>query len=226
MVFCYGTESEGRPLMSNMPGDCGSTHPDGKDTHHHMHPHVGMRKVKSILAIFCGFCLWQLIRLFVPGLEVHPIFIYIYGMMEIRETSEKTKENGKMRILATLTAVGVGLPIMFLTDWLLGQLPAQAYRHWVEAAILLAGSLLVLCAAELLGCHAFCGLATAIYIVLIVSHFESSMYLYSFMRAIQTILAVLIAWFINVKLLPYPPVPGSVSGWIMRRKDASESEPQ
>lgn len=161
-----------------------------------------------------------------PGLEVHPIFIYIYGMMEIRETSEKTKENGKMRILATLTAVGVGLPIMFLTDWLWGQLPAQAYRHWVEAFILLAGSLLVLCAAELLGCHAFCGLATAIYIVLIVSHFESSMYLYSFMRAIQTILAVLIAWFINVKLLPYPPVPRSVSGWIMRRKDASESEPQ
>ena len=41
--------------MSNMPGDCGSTHPDGKDTHHHMHPHVGMRKVKQVLAIFCGF---------------------------------------------------------------------------------------------------------------------------------------------------------------------------
>ena len=92
---------------------------------------------------------------------------------------------------------------------------------------MLAGSLLVLCAAELLGCYAFCGLATAIYIVLIVSHFESSMYLYSsFMRAIQTILAVLIAWFINVKLLPYPPVPRSVSGRIARRKDTSESEPQ
>ena len=62
--------------------------------------------------------------------------------MEIRETSEKTKENGKMRILATLTAVGVGLPIMFLTDWLWGQLPAQAYRRgwrrlfcWREACL-------------------------------------------------------------------------------------------
>ena len=114
---------------------------------------------------------------------------------------------------------------MFLTDWLWGQLPASlpALGGGVYSA---GGSLLVLCAAELLGCHAFCGLATAIYIVLIVSHFESSMYLYSFMRAIQTILAVLIAWFINVKLLPYPPVPRSVSGWIMRRKDTSESEPQ
>ena len=105
----------------------------------------------------------------------------------------------------------------------LGAVAGASLPAWVEASILLAGSLLVLCAAELLGCHAFCGLATAIYIVLIVSHFESSMYLYSFMRAIQTILAVLIAWFINVKLLPYPPVP--VSGWIMRRKDTS-GEPQ
>ena len=108
----------------------------------HMHPHVGMRKVKEYSGYFCGFCLWQLIRLFVPGWRCIRFFIYIYGMMEIRETSEKTKENGKMRILATLTAVGVGLPIMFLTDWLWGQLPAQAYRRgwrrlfcWQEACL-------------------------------------------------------------------------------------------
>ena len=59
----------------------------------------------------------------------------------------------------------------------LGAVAGASLPAWVEASILLAGSLLVLCAAELLGCHAFCGLATAIYIVLIVSHFESSMYL-------------------------------------------------
>lgn len=106
--------------MSNMPGDCGNTHPDGKDTHHHMHPHVGMRKVKSILAIFCGFCLWQLIRLFVPGLEVHPIFIYIYGMMEIRETSEKTKENGKMRIFGYVDRRWRGTPYHVLDRLALG----------------------------------------------------------------------------------------------------------
>ena len=77
--------------MSNMPGDCGSN-PDGKDTHHHMHPHVGMRKVKSILAIFCGFSPLAADSPFCAGLEVHPIFIYIYGMMEIRETSEKQRK--------------------------------------------------------------------------------------------------------------------------------------
>jgi len=62
---------------------------------HHFHPHIGTRKVKSILAIFVGFCLWQTLRLFLPELEVHPIFIYIYGMIEIRETSEKPKTTEK-----------------------------------------------------------------------------------------------------------------------------------
>ena len=72
-----------------------------------MHPHVGMRKVKRVFWLFLRLLPLAADSPFVPGLEVHPIFIYIYGMMEIRETSEKTKENGKMRILATLTAVGV-----------------------------------------------------------------------------------------------------------------------
>ena len=81
-------------------------------------PHIGMRKVKSVLAILAGFLLWQLLRLLVPGLEVHPIFIYIYGMIEIRETSEKTRDYGRMRILATFVAIGIGLPFMILTFFL------------------------------------------------------------------------------------------------------------
>ena len=36
-------------------------------------PHVGLRKVKSLIAIFAGFWIWQLVRLAFPDLEVHPI---------------------------------------------------------------------------------------------------------------------------------------------------------
>ena len=36
---------------------------------HHFHPHIGMRKIKSILAIFVGFCLWQTLRLLLPELD-------------------------------------------------------------------------------------------------------------------------------------------------------------
>ena len=43
--------------------------------------HIGRRKLKSIFAMVLGFCFWQLLRLVLPELERHPIFIYIYGMV-------------------------------------------------------------------------------------------------------------------------------------------------
>ena len=83
--------------------------------------------------------------------------------------------------------------------------------------------LLVLIVAEAVKCRVYCGLAAAIYMILMISHFESSMYLYSVMRAFQTIIGVSIAWFINVKLLPYPPKPRTLSYWLMERtKKTSE----
>ena len=182
-------------------------------------PHIGMRKIKSILAIFVGFCLWQTLRIFLPELEVHPIFIYIYGMIEIRETSDKTMDYGKMRIKATFTAILLGLPMMFLADWIRPITISSKGRSTIfEITILILGALLVLCVAELVKCKVYCGLAAAIYMILMISHFDSSMYLYSVMRAFQTIIGVTIAWIINVKLLPYPPKPGTLSYWIDQKK--------
>lgn len=189
--------------------------------HPHLHPHIGMRKIKSLLAVFVGFGLWQLIRLFLPGLEVHPIFIYIYGMIEIRETSEKTKDYGVLRIMATITAIVLGLPIMLLTDWMRPMLPEMWMQTGMEITVLILGALLALCVAEWVKCRVYCGLAAAIYMILMISHFESSMYLYSIMRAIQTIIGVFIAWVINVKLLPYPPKPGTLSYWLAKKTTRS-----
>lgn len=192
-----------------------------QDPHKHEHhlPHIGMRKVKSILAVFVGFWLWQLLRLILPDLEAHPIFIYIYGMIEIRETSDKTKDYGKMRITATFVAILIGLPIMLLVDWLRPMLSQSWMHSGLELTALLVGALLVLIAAEAAKCRVYVGLAAAIYIILLVSHFNSSGYLYSVMRAFQTIIGVGIAWVINVKLLPYPPKPGSFSYWLTEKLD-------
>lgn len=186
--------------------------------HHLAYPHIGMRKIKSILAIFVGFCLWQVMRLFLPGLEVHPIFIYIYGMIEIRETSEKTKDYGRMRIMATFTSILIGLPIMLLSDWISPKVEDVWHQIVLEIVILIVGALLVLCVAEAVKCRVYCGLAAAIYMILMISHFEDSMYLYSIMRAFQTIIGVSIAWIINVKLLPYPTRPGTLSYWLESKK--------
>ena len=198
--------------------------PSAHHEHHFPHPHIGLRKAKSILAIFVGFCLWQILRLFIPGLEVHPIFIYIYGMIEIRETSAKTADYGKMRILATFTAIGIGLPIMFLTDWIKPMLSESWMHTGMEITILLLGALLVLLVAEAVHCRLYCGLAAAIYMILLISHFENAQYLYSIMRAFQTIIGVSIAWLINVKILPYPPKPGTLSYKLAEKYKKSHSQ--
>ena len=194
-------------------------HGDGHHKHEHHLPHIGMRKVKSILAIFVGFWIWQGLRLLIPGLEVHPLFIYIYGLIEIRESSDKTVNYGRMRIIVTALAIVIGLPFMILTDGLRPIVADTWMKTGMEIAFLLIGALLVLCAAEAAKCQAYVGLAAAIYIILMISHFESRVYLYSLMRAFQTVIGVVVAWFINVKLLPYPPKPGSLSYWIAKRWD-------
>ncbi|MBQ9844262.1 MAG: hypothetical protein IJO31_08940 [Oscillospiraceae bacterium] len=166
-------------------------------------PHVGFRKVKSVLAIFIGFWFWQLMRLFFPALEIHPIFIYIYGMIEIRDSSEKTVDLGKKRIKSTFTALGVGIPCMILLEALKGIAPEGWLHIGLELLILIGGVLLTLEVAEKVGCKAFCGLAAAIFIILIISYTTDRVFLYALLRCVQTIAGVFIAWLLNVKIFPY-----------------------
>ena len=169
----------------------------------HLHVHLGMRKLKSLLAIFVGFWLWQLVRLFMPGLEMHPIYIYIYGVLEMRETSEKTVNMGLNRLKTTFVALGVGLPVLFLTAFIKDFIHTQWILTAVDLTMLLAGTLLVLLAAEWAGCKTLIGLAAAIFIILMVSHSDREPLAYSLMRSAQTIAGIFVAWLINVKLFPY-----------------------
>ena len=167
-------------------------------------PHIGFRKIKSLLAIFVGFWIWQLVRVFFPGLEVHPIFIYIYGVIEIRGTSEKTVELGAQRIRATFVAIALALPLIALQIFLQGLIEPEWGRVGVEVVLLLLGTLIALMIGEKVGLKTLCGLAAVYFIILMVSHADGERYIYSVLRAFQTILGVFVAWLINVKLFPYP----------------------
>lgn len=185
-------------------------------------PHIGMRKAKSILAIFVGFWLWQCVRIFFPALEVHPIYIYMYGLLEMRENSEKTLDLGHLRIKVTFIGLGIGLPILFFSDMLKAQLPHGWLHTGAELGFLLFGTLLTLVIAERADCRSYCGLAAVVFIILVVSHSDGEMLLYAVLRATQTIVGVFTAWLINVKLLPYPSKPGGpLSFW---RKNPSEAQ--
>lgn len=156
-------------------------------------PHVGMRKVKSVLALLAAFLIWQPFRLLYPDLEVHPIFIYIYALLEIRDNSAKTVNFGKVRIKATILALAGG----------------AVWEPFVEIAVLLLGVLLTLIASEKLGYQEFCGFAAVVFIILMIS--DGNRYVYATLRALQTILGVFVAWVINVRLFPYPGKPAAPS---------------
>lgn len=167
-------------------------------------PHIGLRKLKSLLAIFVGFWLWQVVRIFFPDLEVHPLYIYLYGLIEIRDSSEKTVDLGKSRLKATFTGLGTGLPVIALCEYLKGLLPGGWTFVALELVLLLVGVLITLIIAEKVGCNTFCGIAALIFVIMLVAYQNDDRYIYSVLRAFQTLLGVGVAWLINVKLFPYP----------------------
>lgn len=169
-----------------------------------LNTHIGMRKWKSIFAIFISFFLWQLVRLAFPDLEVHPIYMYIYGLLEIRDSSQKTVDLGGRRLRANLTAFLVGLPMLAIMDLLKNYLPEGWIYILMELLFILIGTIITITLAQIMGCKTFCGVAAIIFIILVVSHSNDQRYIYCLLRAAQTVVAVFIAWLLNVKVFPYP----------------------
>ncbi|MBR3994405.1 MAG: hypothetical protein IKI97_03895 [Clostridia bacterium] len=159
--------------------------------------HIGMRKIKSVLAVGLSFVAWQGIRLFLPGLDIHPIFAYVYSISEIRESSEETRKFGKLRIRATLVGLVVGLLFIAMSVFITSKLDMNNLRLCVEFAVILIATLCSLCVAEILKCENFCGDASVITVICMVTHNEENIYLYAVMRVLQTLIGVFSATIIN-----------------------------
>ena len=185
--------------------------------------HIGMRKIKSLLAIVIAFCIWQPIRIVFPDLEVHPLFIYVYALIEIRDASEKTVNFGKERIKASLIALTIGLATVALCNAVKMYLAKDSLYTIVELIGILLGVLLTLSLTEKAGCKTFCGFAAAVFIILMVLHANDERYLYAFLRAAQTMIGVFVAMIINVWLFPYPPKSKKVEA-SQEHGDGTESQ--
>ena len=160
--------------------------------------HIGMRKVKSLLALGVAFSIWQIIRLFLPMLEAHPIFAYIYSVIEIRETPEKTQKFGKLRIKATLIGLATGLVFITMSFFITSQINNGLWHLFVEFVFVLIATLISLIFAEMTKCENFCGVAAIIAIICMVSLDEKNIYLYAVMRVVQTLIGVASAMIINM----------------------------
>ena len=169
----------------------------------HNYLHIGMRKVKSLIAITIGFCIWQGIRLFFPDLEVHPLYIYIYSFLEVRDSSEKTKTLGMQRIRATLLGMALGLPMLILRIWMHSVLKDESLLIALDLLMVLVGVLTALQIAQHIHCGAMTGIAAVVYIIMLIYHADDGRYLYALLRASQTLIGVFVAWLVNVWMFPY-----------------------
>jgi len=165
-------------------------------------PAIGLRKWKSILALGITFLLWQLIRIFLPSLEPHPGFAYVYAIIEMREEAEKTKLFGVRRIRATLVGLCVGLLFIAMEDAIFPLIGNAALRLTAELLMICVGVLLTITVAQMTKCVNFCGVAAIIFVICLVWHVDDNRYLYAILRVLQTVIGVLAAWLVNAKVAP------------------------
>ena len=169
-------------------------------------PGIGMRKIKSLLAVALSFALWQVVRIWFPEFHVHPLFCYMYAVIEMRDSVEKTRQFGKLRIKATLLGLAVGLSALPLSTRYGTYAGQGAAFVLADLAIILLGILVTLWLAELVRCENFCGIAAIIFVICLVRDRDThiNMYLYAILRVFQTLLGVFCAWVVNAFVCPYP----------------------
>jgi len=167
-------------------------------------PGIGMRKVKSLIAITLAFVLWQVVRIWFPQVEVHPLYGYIYSIIEMRDSVEKTKKFGTRRIKATLLGLTTGLCVLPLSVRY-GAYAGEGLRFMLtDVVIILTGVLVTIWLAELLRCENFCGIASVIFVICLVRDRNSTVniYLYAILRVVQTMLGIFSAWMVNSLIAP------------------------
>ncbi len=163
-----------------------------------------MRKIKSLLAVTLAFAVWQVVRIRFPQFHVHPLFGYIYAIIEMRDSTEKTRQFGLRRIRATFLGLGIGLAALPLSEAYGAYAGVGIGFALTDIAIILAGVLLTLWLAELLRCENFCGVAAMIFVICLVRDrgTEVNSYLYAILRVFQTLLGVFSAWTVNALICP------------------------
>lgn len=158
---------------------------------------LGLRKIKSIIALAVCFGVWQLIRIIFPELEPHPIYAYFYAIIEMRNNIDTQKQTSFSRIKANTIGYVIAFGAIALNT-LISKLPINGdYDYLFQFLIIILSVLVALNLAELFNCTPLCAIAATTFIICF-CHTETSPYFYATIRFIQTLMSVGIAYVINL----------------------------
>ncbi len=156
----------------------------------------GLRKIKSLIALVGCFCLWQVIRIPFPELEVHPIYAYFYAILEMRNSIETQKRTSLSRIKANIVGFVVAFCAIALNQYLAQAQVYNGYGVIIQFVIIILGVLLSLNLAEALNCTTLCAIAATTFIICFLND-DTNPYFYATLRFVQTIMSVGIAYTVN-----------------------------
>ena len=146
---------------------------------------LGKRKLKSVLAVFIVFSIWQLLRLWQPMLEVHPVFGYYYAVIEMRKTSEHTVRSGRSRLIGTIIGASLAFLFLFIGLQLKALTDVKTVRIIIEISLVLIGIPLAISLARAAKCGSMCSVAATVFIACVISHSDSGVYRYAAFRALH-----------------------------------------
>jgi uncharacterized membrane protein YgaE (UPF0421/DUF939 family) len=166
-------------------------------------PHIGMRNVKSALAIIVCFFAWQMIRWILPILEMHPLYGYVAVVLVMKDTIDKSLSYGMIRLKGTV--IGLIVALVCIT----ASVEMQLYFHstygktMVELGMIVIGVCVSLYVAYIFKCDNFCAIASVVFLVCIIRYNKGNLYVHAILRASETIMGMGISLFVNKYVFPY-----------------------
>lgn len=172
-------------------------------------PAIGKRNIKSAIGIIACFLAWQIIRLFLPSLEIHPLYGYISIVLIMRDTIDKSFRYGRIRVKGTIIGLVVALVFISIYTRIQMSLHIEGAKVFVELIIIVFGASFSLYVAHVLKCNNLCAIACSVFLVCMIRQHSANRYSYAILRASETIFGLGISLLINRFVFPYKPTKDS-----------------
>lgn len=166
-------------------------------------PKIGMRNMKSAIAVIVCFLLWQMVRLMIPDIDLHPLYAYAAVVLSMRGTTSDSLTYGKIRVKATIVGLIVALACISFN------IPVQTYVYYellkiiIELVLIVLGVVLSLYLASITKCGNFCAIASVVFLVCMIRYNNENRYVYALLRTFETAMGVSISLLINRFVFPY-----------------------
>lgn len=178
-------------------------------------PRVGMRIVKSAVAVFLCLFIYYLM-----GQEEIPFFLVMAALQSLQPYQKDVKEIAQQNVLGTMLGAGCSLVILLLQRFVLGSAHSEYLFYCVFVAL---GVAVTIYCAVVLGHGEIAQFSAVVYICIIMVHLDNeSPFLYVLKRLTETLMGIGIGMAVNSMRIPRKRVKDTL--FVLALDDVLHSE--